>query len=539
MRLQLASFMSHDDTNIDLPETGIVQVTGPNGSGKSAIVEAIATCLWGKGLRGARWSPWRDERGWVSLMSGDIKIVRSWDGKAKKLAISKDGTDFDTTSKAQVVLDSMVGSFEVWRRTCVFSASDAAHFTMASDSERKELLENLLGLGWFDAALQACRRDLKASRDQLAQVERDRDVASSRLDGIRDSSGKAAEQLAELPSHPDIGLLRADIAKYDGMIRSARQELAAVESRRRELLQAGARDAERATSAIHRLDRLKDSKACYACGQSITDALKERMEREAQDAAEASEAARAKVAGDLRKASSDAEELQEELDGVLELSAGVRVKVSELDGLRKRREQVEQLVQAAQVEIDRLQVKVQLMETAAQAHSVDVAELEAAEQVLGVRGVRAQVVGRTLAGIEALANGWMVRLSSDIEIRLRPYTEKKSGGVVDAISLSLVGAGGDGSYLGASAGERRRVDVSLLLALAELAGGEPAGAAGWRSPIFLDEIFDSLDGDGRDAVVELVERLAQDRCVVLITHDESIGSRRADVRLHVDGGRLV
>jgi DNA repair exonuclease SbcCD ATPase subunit len=39
--LSLHNFMSHDDSRIDLPKTGLVLVTGPNGAGKSALMEAV------------------------------------------------------------------------------------------------------------------------------------------------------------------------------------------------------------------------------------------------------------------------------------------------------------------------------------------------------------------------------------------------------------------------------------------------------------------------------------------------------------------
>jgi len=144
MRLHLRNFMSHDDSIVELPATGVVLVTGPNGAGKSAITESIATALWGKTLRGARWTPWRIQPGWVELIDGSMAVKRLWNGKSKSLRwsneIDRSSTTIkhDTTSKAQEELDGLVGSFDVWRRTSVFSAADAAHFTMASDLEDRK-----------------------------------------------------------------------------------------------------------------------------------------------------------------------------------------------------------------------------------------------------------------------------------------------------------------------------------------------------------------------------------------------------------------
>jgi DNA repair exonuclease SbcCD ATPase subunit len=477
------------------------------------------------------------------MIDGDLTVIRKWNGKSKALAwvrgaLDEEHAKFDTTTKAQEGLDPVVGSYEVWRRTCVFSASDAAHFTLSTDAERKELLEALLGLGWFDLALTACRRDLKAATAAMAQAEHERELAVAKAEGLQSTLGQVEGGLVELPPVRDVGLARAEAARLAEMAKQAQAERDAVESLRRELARAGGRDEQRAADAIRKLDKLRGSADCFTCGQRLTIELWKAMERDIKTAQAAAQAAREKVAADLAAAENESSELAEEAEGLLNLVAKQRAGIAEIEQERSQREQLKRLIDTSRKEMDSISKRITDAEGVTKALAADVSELEACEQVLGVRGVRALVLGRTLLGIETLANTWMKRLSSTIEIKLRPYTEKKSGSTVDAISLSLVGAGGDSGYLGASAGERRRVDVAVLLALAELASAD-AGGAVWRSPIFFDEVFDSLDGEGREAVIELVERMAEDRCVVLITHDETVASAQADLRLRIDGGRVV
>src|SRR5262249_8944808 len=69
-----------------------------------------------------------------------------------------------------------------------------------------------------------------------------------------------------------------------------------------------------------------------------------------------------------------------------------------------------------------------------------VALLGAVEQVLGLRGVRAHVLGRALTGIEAVGNAWLAKIAgTGLQLTLKPYSEKKTGGVTDAISLEIDG----------------------------------------------------------------------------------------------------
>lgn len=535
MKLLLQNFMSHEATSLELPARGIVQVTGPNGAGKSAIIEAISTALWGKPLRSGKWSPWRSTAGVVKLKDQNLFVSREWNGKTKSLKWNAE-VIFDTTTKSQEALETIVGQHEVWRRTCVFSASDAAHFTMASDAERKELLESLLGLGWFDRALDSCRTELRAARGSLNATERDREVAVARAEVLTESLANSRSTLAGLPPDKEVGLLRADLTRLSEHLRSCQADLAEVEAVRRKLAHSSGGDGVRIEMLRMKLNQLQVSQ-CSTCGQAIPDSLRKELTDELDKILAAADAARAAVADRVAETEAEAAELRQDASKLQEITANARAAIAEIDRARSLREKLTRDIASFDGELERQTEKIATLLSKALQLGIDIAELEACEQILGVRGARAHVVGKTLRSIELLANNWMARLASDIKIHLKPYTEKKSGGVVDAISLTLDGAGGDHGYMGASAGERRRVDVAILLALAELASSA-ATASSWRSPLFFDEVFDSLDGDGREAVAELVESLAVDRCVVLITHDEHVASCRADLRLRIDGGKL-
>ena len=535
MKLELVSFMSHDSTVVDLPDRGVVLVTGPNGSGKSALVESVATALWGKGLRGSRWSPWHaGQPGRVRLQHGALTVERSWDGKSKSLRWSS--TDaFDTTMKAQAGLDAAVGSFEVWRRTCVFSSSDAAHFTLASDVERKTLLEQLLGLAWFDAAHKLCLADLKHAYSASGSAKRESELAATRAQALAEGLKRLEEQRAAEAPAGDVGTLRLDRTKYQQHERDVGQESAALLTTINELTFKLGELRARDRIAGERLERVTSNEVCPTCEQPISRVLVDRLARELKQAGEARVEAEQLTKIESERLQAEVRELEQEARGLRDLAAGVSMRIQAIESARTRVETLDRNLKATGQEIAKSASKLAELLDREKKLSVDVAELEACERVLNARGVRSQVVGGTLAAISARANAWLSRLGSDLSLELKPYTERKSGAVADAISLTLEGAGGEAGYPGASAGERRRVDVSLLLSLAELAGAASAETP-WRSPVFFDEVFDSLDGDGREAVGELVRDVARDRCVVVVTHDESLADIRADLHLHVDSG---
>ena len=150
----------------------------------------------------------------------------------------------------------------------------------------------------------------------------------------------------------------------------------------------------------------------------------------------------------------------------------------------------------------------------------EIAELKASEKVLGLQGVRTHILGGALAGIESAANHWLTRIGWEgLSIELKPYSETQQGVVRDKISLKINGTDGDNGYEGMSSGQKRRIDVAILFALAEFAAGARGVVPG---TLWLDEIMDSLDDEGIAAVSSVLRELATDRAIVVISHNEEL-----------------
>lgn len=97
--------------------------------------------------------------------------------------------------------------------------------------------------------------------------------------------------------------------------------------------------------------------------------------------------------------------------------------------------------------------------------------------------------------------------------------------------------GGGQGYAACSTGQRRRIDVALLLGLAVLA----EGSLGLKSDLWFDEVLDGLDAEGVARVLDVVVDLARDRKVVLISHNAELleGLRmHAVLRLQIENGKV-
>ena len=574
--ITLAQFMRHEETTtVELPERGLVVVTGPNGAGKSSMIEGVATAIWGKTLRGT--TPWRaGEAGYAEVLTDAIRARRTCTkGGAKKLKWFEDAEEawrtYDTSTKAQMEMTELVGEFDRWRSTHVFSSQDAAHFTMASDGERKRLLENLLGLDRFDAAYKACRGDLKASERGMAEAKADRQYTAASFQGCegelqRFDEYDAAEQAPEEPEAWDenmsvaiahkIQASQAELYELQRARELAIMNLSVSSGRVPEPYQQSPAAVE-LTAARKRFDLAKHQATqlahgiCPTCEQDIPpDRWVRRFE--ALEEAEAEVAAKSEaVALEDAQARAAAKAVDEAIWAAQELEKGFRAEAHDIESRRHAWERWRSThTMWAKRDAQRSTARTQLVQrlSAAESHLGDAEdavfdwdkrtrELEAVATVLGLRGVRATVLGQALGGIEAVANAWLGRIAgAGLTLSLKPYTEQTNG-VADKISLDVLGAGGGYGYKASSGGERRRIDTSLLLALAEVS----AAAAGLKpGTIFLDEVFDALDTEGVSAACEALADLAFDRAVVVITHSEELARRLpAVMRLHVTKERGI
>jgi DNA repair exonuclease SbcCD ATPase subunit len=191
--------------------------------------------------------------------------------------------------------------------------------------------------------------------------------------------------------------------------------------------------------------------------------------------------------------------------------------LGQIEAHEKTRATLQASIDAAESELATLKTRGAELKARHLALASEVGELELCVRVLGTRGARVLYLTEAVEQIEALANEYLLDLSPPgIQIKIHTQTLKKGGGYSDTLSIETVGDCGK-SYDALSGGQRRRVDVALLLALADMSAAM-SGVKG--ATLFFDEVFDALDSDGCEAVARLLERISKDRAVVLITHNK-------------------
>lgn len=538
-----------------LPERGIVLITGDNGAGKSSLCETVAWALWQRGIRvredGRPAQPWFDGREATCAVElrgvGRIATKRSRRGA---LAVDVLGTIYETARKAASAVEALVGPFDVWRRACVFTSADAASFTAAGDGDRKDLIERMLGLGLFDAAVSSADMSVREATRVLAAAEGDaraaaRDLAAAEraLETARLSfAGEAALDL-----DVDVGWQRAADVGAAGVREEARQrarvsanglaalreELAVVEAAlgaARVSSGEAARDRHGAERAIAEAER----GLCSACGQAIPPSLlqdlrgglaaADRRSTAAKQLVDAAVAEREVIVAHVlavQQAAHADERAASACLAYLDRAEHVRRSIAMLDEFTATCDRARALVEVALANVLRA--------------TMALAEQRAAREAIA--GTRSATLARAAARLGSAANAALRALGSPIRLEIAPVITTRGGDVVDKIGITVFGAGNGQGYGGCSDGQKRVIDIALLFAIGELARARHPERYG---TLWLDEVFLHLDADHKAAAIDLVRDLARDRCVVVVEHDaEFARGLRPDKRVFVERGRLI
>lgn len=507
--IELHNFMSHTETILSLPERGIVSVSGGNGAGKSTFIEAISVCLWGKTLR--------DANPWTEGVAGSV-LVRL-DGLVVERSISKSGVkkltwrldheaqpqNFGTVTKSQEALDRVIGTWEMWRRTHVLSSQDVASFSGATNGEKCRLLETMLGLGRFDKAR------------ELAAAELTREVRAGQVDGANVSRLEAkVHELQALIESNKRSLSEVQEQELEepspSVIASAEQELAelsATESERNTRISEASFKLSVANAELIRASAGKCSQCSTPFNHSEDDLL--RM----GDAVREAKEAKTQAEYDYRMSVSARTDARRLLDQLYRLRSDAQAAMGTVH-LRRRLQKV-----IAEDSDFLLDTQDELAVCKASFHkSLEAQEAgKLAVKSLSVGGARSHILKQAIDHVEVSANAWMSRLTPSLSIRVSPYTEGASGALRNEISIEVIGAGGEDGYKGCSGGERRMIDVVLMLALGEAAAAAHGSSVG---TYLLDEVFDSLDAKHAANFETLLRELCEDRACMFISHAHQI-----------------
>jgi len=460
-----------------VPSVGLLLVHGANGAGKSSrMVDAPCYAFWGKTERGV--DPWSTQAGFVSVETDAFTITRRWTGKSLSVRLTDPlrALEFSTNTSASAEVCKRYMTLDAWKLCARLTSNDIAAFSRAAAAKELSMLESVLGLSWVKKASAAASAKHREAQTSLAEIAYEQKQNQQQVAHIEHTIALAEMLLGETPEPPPFP------RPTEQYIADLRLQIAGNHS-----------SAQRCLSEQH-VDESTNRESCPTCKRPWV-----------HTQGSESEAPQEKWAPQLDEGAQVAQRVWGLLDAAKDQQAAwasyefaVRSRQAKLQQLNLPREH-ERLLDAL---CDAMEIDNNLQRAQQQAEIV-----AAVHQLYSAGGVRELLLKRALSQLAETATSYASALGLwDTRIGLGLRSDGK-------IEFSASGVGGKHGYDGASSGQRRRIDIAMALAMAD------NSRYGKRGTLWLDEVFDSLDEDGIDQVVNLVSQLAQQRQVILLTHN--------------------
>jgi len=219
----------------------------------------------------------------------------------------------------------------------------------------------------------------------------------------------------------------------------------------------------------------------------------------------------------LKRLASAIAELQEQAGQEKDQREGVERIRAEVQSLNERKTILEQELNAIAAGRETLKRLGARLEAAQQQQSL-YNELRAA---FGRNGLPALIIETALPELEAEAGDLLARMTDGrMSLRLRTQREKVGGGSAETLDIEIADELGTRGYELYSGGEAFRINFALRIALSKLLARR-AGAQ--LRALFIDEGFGSQDEDGRDKLVDAINKIQEDFDLILvITHIDEL-----------------
>lgn len=183
-----------------------------------------------------------------------------------------------------------------------------------------------------------------------------------------------------------------------------------------------------------------------------------------------------------------------------------------------------ELIDSGTEEIKTRKKEATLLKAKVKSVELDLKGLRFWEKGFGNKGLKSYIMDNVVPFLNKRAQKYADIMSGGtLQIQFSTQTRLKGGALREKFNVSVVNEEGADVYKGNSSGERRRSDVAIGWALADLAATRASKPIRFRG---LDEPFENLDADGIDAVFKLLQHATDEyETIFCMTHSRDLTDR--------------
>jgi DNA repair exonuclease SbcCD ATPase subunit len=593
-KLQWSNCFSYGENNeVDLSSSKITQILGTNGVGKSSIPLILEEVLFNKNSKGIKkadipnrelakgyeisvdFSREEDEYNISVKRKGSLKVVFTKNGED----ISSH-TATDTYKNIQAVLGY---DFKTFTQVVYQNTNNSLNFLTATDANRKKFLIDLLGLEKYVELFEVFKEASREVDKEYAGLEARISTVEKWLESnkLNDTNPKTLKILPEINTNKqeELSSLQLELKNISDTNRKISQNntkkdmLRSIDINRINSMDAPSEEisyddlqselggikgsADHAKREIKRLESTPDT--CSACGQDIPkETFAEQMEyhknnlsvlKEKFDTVKSS-IEDIKDSNTKYRLKEQKQKEWQELYNSIDLELGSSLvnedaladKINVIRSELHRDQEEMKRLEAENREISAHNAKIEVVLEQTESFSNDLKSYKDDYDVCGERRSNIEILKKSFSTTGLIAYK-IENLVKELEELVNTYLGELSGGrftlefIVnnDKLNVAITDNGSSVDILALSSGELARVNTATLLALRKLMNSLSSSKI---NVLFLDEVMNVLDEDGREKLIEVL--LEEELNTYLVSHMWSHPLlEKIEVQKHDNISRLV
>lgn len=543
-KLRYKNFLStgNNFTEIDYLRSPSTLIVGQNGAGKSTMLDALAFALFGKPHRNINKPQLVNSINnkdclvevEFSIGSAQFKVVRGI--KPGIFEIWKNGTLMNQSSHAkeyQKILETNILKInhKSFHQVVVLGSSSFVPFMQLQPGHRRDVIEDLLDIGVFSKMNQLLKEETNALKENLREISYNIDLTKNKVDTqkkyIADVSTLTEENRRKYESRiheskNNIDDLQAQNSELsvglDESIRETEERQSALHDKRQALMLRGQDLQTRSKEIAKRAMFFEKNESCPTCDQAISDSHKHDILKSAKQEASSLQSER-------REVGTEGSSVEEALGQTVDLLQSLRSKVSQLGENNREIASLQKQIQEytsyleKDVGADLAQANKDLQEIKDSLVDLSNSKMEVNEkysynlaigEMLKDTGIKTKIIKQYLPVMNQLVNQYLQVLDFYVHFDLdEEFRETIRSRHRDAFS-----------YDSFSEGEKQRIDLALLFTWRQIAKMKNSVST---NLLILDETFDSsLDGEGVENLLKILETLGEDTNIFVISHKGEI-----------------
>ena len=543
-KLRYKNFLSTGNhfTEIDFLRSKSTLIVGQNGAGKSTMLDALAFALFGKPHRNINKPQLINSINnkdclvevEFSIGSAQFKVVRGI--KPGIFEIWKNDVLMNQSSHAkeyQKILETNILKInhKSFHQVVVLGSSSFVPFMQLQPGHRRDVIEDLLDIGVFSKMNQLLKEETNVLKENLREISYNIDLTKNKVDTqkkyIADVSTLTEENRRKYEhriqeSKDNIDDLQAQNSELsmglDESIRETEERQSALHDKRQALMLRGQDLQTRSKQIAERAMFFDKNESCPTCDQAISDSHKHDILESAKSEAKSLQSQR-------REVGTEGSSVEEEIDETVKLLRTLRSKVSQLSEnnvqISTFQKQIQEYTSYLEKDVgaDLAQANKDLQEIKESLVDLNNSKMEVNEkysynlaigEMLKDTGIKTKIIKQYLPVMNQLVNQYLQVLDFYVHFDLdEEFRETIRSRHRDAFS-----------YDSFSEGEKQRIDLSLLFTWRQIAKMKNSVST---NLLILDETFDSsLDGEGVENLLKILETLGEDTNIFVISHKGEI-----------------